>query len=516
MDDLQLTELFTGGGEAWRAILQPILEAQPDAHAFIGPARAREVVPVRELTFQALKPNRPESWKVIIFGQNPYPRVESATGIAMFDNAFTAWSDRRFGAVTSIRCIVKAACIWKHGVAKQIPVTEIRALLEHHRVVTPPEWFQAMLTQGVLLLNAALTASSDGARATAEHTKFWRPVIERAVEAILEAKQRSTDPRHKGVVFAWWGAHAKTLRKFVEKLEQRFPDVTVAHLDHCNPAAQGDAFCDGDHFHNVNAALSSLGIDEVDWLPSVGWQAARGEAAQRMGDFIEKTRELHKLYLERLAGVGEEKLEELPAIDGLGLVPLLTLAEAAQPILAQHPVLSTLVARAVQYGTKNAGRLSEHEAAALHLYTLESVLYRQLNGALRHPDRARVRPYLGYLKLFFSALSKLEPSAGNLWRGVAADLRAQYPEGKVITWWGVSSCTPKLEVARAFLGGKGPRMLFEVIPRVAVSIRRFSAFDGEDEYVLPPGTRLQVVRVQHQTDGLTHVKLEQLAGAMVS
>jgi hypothetical protein len=34
--------------------------------------------------------------------------------------------------------------------------------------------------------------------------------------------------------------------------------------------------------------------------------------------------------------------------------------------------------------------------------------------------------------------------------------------------------------------------------------------------VLPRGTRLQVVRVEHQTDGVTHVKLEQLAGAMVS
>ena len=60
------------------------------------------IVPVRELTFQALKPNPPHRWKVVVFGQNPYPRIESATGIAMFDNTFGNWSDSQFGKVTSI------------------------------------------------------------------------------------------------------------------------------------------------------------------------------------------------------------------------------------------------------------------------------------------------------------------------------------------------------------------------------------------------------------------------------
>jgi uracil DNA glycosylase len=513
MDELKLAELFSGGGEEWLPILQPVIEAQPNAHAFIGPARQKSVVPVRELTFQALKPNAPADWKVVIFGQNPYPRVESATGIAMFDNSFTAWSDSRFGAVTSIRCIVKSACIWKHGVPKATPVSDIRALLDQHQVVPPPEWFQAMLTQGVLLLNAALTASSDGELSTAEHTKFWRPVIERTVEAILDAKQRTGDPRQKGVVFAWWGAHAKALRKLVEKLAQNYPGVTVAHLDHCNPAAQGDAFCNGDHFRDVNDALKAQGHDEVDWLPSFGWQKQRGETAQRMGSFIAATMELHKLYLERLGGAADETLEELSAIDGVMATPFMNLAEATQPIVSLHPALSGYVARALQYGLKNANqRLNAHEIGALYLYTLESVLYRQLNAALRHGDRSRVRPYFPYLRLFFSALAKLEPTSSSLWRGVQADLRGQYPEGKAVTWWGISSCTPKLEVARSFLGARGRRTLFEVVPRGAVSIRKFSAFDGEDEYLLAPGTRLSVVKVRQEADGLTVVKLEELAG----
>lgn len=31
----------------------------------------------------------------MVFGQNPYPRPESATGIAMFDNTFHHWKDSR-------------------------------------------------------------------------------------------------------------------------------------------------------------------------------------------------------------------------------------------------------------------------------------------------------------------------------------------------------------------------------------------------------------------------------------
>ena len=40
----------------------------------------------------------------------------------------------------------------------------------------------------VLLLNAALTASSDGAMTTDQHTEFWRPVAEAVAEHIMRAK----------------------------------------------------------------------------------------------------------------------------------------------------------------------------------------------------------------------------------------------------------------------------------------------------------------------------------------
>ncbi|MFJ9952051.1 ADP-ribosyltransferase domain-containing protein [Kitasatospora sp. NPDC091207] len=519
-DPLALAELFQGGGEPWLPLLKPVIEAQPGAAAFIGPGRGPEVVPVRELTFQALKPNAPHKWKVVVFGQNPYPRPESATGIAMFDNTFHDWKDSQFGRVVSIRCIIKAAAMWKHGIPKKTPIADIRALLKERDTVQPPEWFQAMLTQGVLLLNAALTASSDGSTATDRHTAFWRPVAERIVEEILRAKQNA-DEEDRGVVFAWWGAHARSLKKVVLQLQEKYPEVEVRHIDHANPAAQGDIFCDGDHFALVNAALASLGADTIDWLPAKGWNeraaasgGAGGDTAERMGAFIASTMELHQLYLERLASVKDEGLV-LPAITGVFDTPLMEFRDAVAPVAGLLAGLERHVERSHAFGRQRAdeaaGGLSAEAIAALYLYTCESAFYREINAILRSPDRSRIVPYLPYLRLLFSAVSQLPARTEPLWRGVSLDLRAQYPLGRTVTWWGVSSCTSELGVARGFLGSRGKRTLFEVIPVRAAGIQRYSAFTGEEEFILLPGTQLKVTDVKTERGGLCTVTLTELA-----
>ncbi|MGK5674317.1 ADP-ribosyltransferase domain-containing protein [Micromonospora sp. URMC 106] len=519
-DPLALADLFTGGGAPWLPLLKPAIEAQPDAATFIGPGRSAQVVPVRELTFQALKPNPPHKWKVVVFGQNPYPRPESATGIAMFDNTFHDWKDSQFGRVVSIRCIIKAAAMWKYGIPKKTPIADIRALLREHDTVQPPEWFQAMLTQGVLLLNAALTASSDGAMATDRHTAFWRPVVETLVEEILKAKQHA-DEEDRGVVFAWWGAHARSLKQVVQRLEKKYPGVEVRHIDHPNPAAQGDIFCDGNHFADVNAALRTLGADEIDWLPSKGWSRSTAHAAgtdagtaDRMGEFIASTMELHKLYLERLASVKDEGLV-LPAITGVFDTPLMDFRTAVAPVAGLLSGLDWHVEQSHRFGEKQADgaadSLPADEAAALYLYTCESAFYRQINATLRDPDRSRIVPYLPYLRLLFAAVSRLPSRTEPLWRGVSLDLRAQYPLGRTVTWWGVSSCTSKLSVAQAFLGRRGKRTLFEVLPARAVGIRGFSAFTGEEEFILAPGTQLRVTGVKAERGGLCTVTLTELA-----
>lgn len=317
------------------------------------------------------------------------------------------------------------------------------------------------------------------------------------------------------------GAHARSLKRVVLRLQQKYPDVDVRHLDHANPAAQGDIFCEGDHFAQVNSALASVGADRVDWLPSKGWTepaagtgGADGDVSARMGAFIESTMNLHQLYLERLASVKDEGLV-LPAITGVFDTLLTDFQDAVASLSTALSGLAGHIRRSCDFGKQRAdqaagGGLSADAIAALHLYTCESAFYREINSVLRSPDRTRVTPYLPYLRLLFSAVSELPAYTQPLWRGVSLDLRTQYPVGRTVTWWGVSSCTSELKVARAFLGSRGKRTLFEVTPARAVGIKSFSAFTGEEEYILTPGTQLKVTEVRNEARGLCTVRLSEI------
>ena len=233
----------------------------------------------------------------------------------------------------------------------------------------------------------------------------------------------------------------------------------------------------------------------------------------KMDAFVRSTMDLHKLYLERLQGVRDEKGEELEAITGIGKLKVVGFDDAMGPVLKALKGVDSCVEEASEFaeGSKTK-ELTRDEVAALYMYTTESDFYRELNAAMRNADRSRATPYFQYLRLFFSALGKIKPYTKNLYRGVALDLRSQYQVSKTVTWWGVSSCTSDLNVANGFLGSKGKRMLFVVKPKTAVSIQQYSAFQGEAEYLLAPGTQLKVVDVATKDDGLITVELEELGG----
>ena len=108
----------------------------------------------------------------------------------MLDATLKSWDDKRFGAIVSMRCIIKAAAMLKYGIEKSTEVKDLRTLLKKHDIVGPHEFFSSLLSQGVLLLNAALTVSSDGELTNTQHTKFWSPIVEKIVDAILSAKSK--------------------------------------------------------------------------------------------------------------------------------------------------------------------------------------------------------------------------------------------------------------------------------------------------------------------------------------
>jgi len=495
-DPLVLEPLFAGmgHGSTWLKVLKPVMEDLSAAPSFIGPARDKRIVPVRELTFQALKPNPPSGWRVVSFGQSPYPRIESATGIAHFDNNLKSWDSGAFGSVTTMRCIMKAALMNKFKIPKSTKVPELRRLLKTKGIVSPDEWFQAILTQGVLLMNAACTIRpAEGQRAgevVQEHLLFWQPVIAEVVKAILAECQESKRP----IIFAWWGSESLKTKKVLDKTAFcKFPSVKIRHIEHKNPAAMADAFCDDPNiFAGINKAIKELALgDPIEWLPDSSWKATLGSSSQaeEMGAFMQETQELHKMYLERLKDGLDTRSDDLDGIVGIMSKPLVDLPDACKPL-----ALTKAGEASQKFASKMSRKsLSLDEAGALHLYTT-NYLYKALNAALRHADRKKALDYFLYLRLFLSALEKLPRTEKELYRGVALDLQHQYKVGSTVTWWAVSSSTPDLGVATSFSGSK-TCTLFIISSLRSVGIRDFSQYKSEEEYILAPGTQFEVTKV---------------------
>ena len=122
-DELRLLDTLN---DTWYPVLAPVIAADPRAAQFIGPNRNPATLPVRELTFRAILYHQDVSaWKVVIFGQSPFPRRESATGVACMDGAVRTWRDvktptlrnmmKGFELRRSQRALLEAASLLTHS-----------------------------------------------------------------------------------------------------------------------------------------------------------------------------------------------------------------------------------------------------------------------------------------------------------------------------------------------------------------------------------------------------------------
>jgi hypothetical protein len=146
-------------------------------------------------------------------------------------------------------------------------------------------------------------------------------------------------------------------------------------------------------------------------------------------------------------------------------------------------------------------RLMACLVAVLALYTAELTgesPYGACNAALRSADRSKCKPYIRFIWFLMHALAKCDRYVGgNVYRGVKADLRAQYPKDREVTWFQFSSCTCDIEVEQSeqFLGKTGTRTLFsiELTTGRARSVTKFSLVPSEAEVLLPPQLPLQSI-----------------------
>jgi hypothetical protein len=208
-------------------------------------------------------------------------------------------------------------------------------------------------------------------------------------------------------------------------------------------------------------------------------------------------------------------------------LPLLPLLDSLAGVMASRPDVD--IARPVKLAEKKAaklankhGALSEHERAAIVLYTMEAIpretsVYFMVNAALRTVDREAVRPWRDYIWLLLNALRKLPPVATDthLYRGMKVGLAAlgeAYVKGSEFQWAGFSSTSIHVDVMQAedFLGRSGSRVLFnlKLTEPVGRDISDFSLY-REAEILLPPNLMFEIKSVLDAGNDLHFLQCEQ-------
>lgn len=256
-------------------------------------------------------------------GQDPYPRAESAIGVAFNDGQihnvrskprrrsghFGNFCDRPacpssvtlpcsyphahtdrfpFYPLCLLPCSIVASLQWtdkfspsfanivknllygKGLVTVDQGVADVRKTLAREGIVAPPAWFEHTIKSGVCWLNTSLTFTSTDTTILAQHLKFWKPIVEAILTALIAAKRdlKASGNPNAGLVFVLWGGHAVKLKKMVETLNKSSGDpIDLIFIEAPHPAANGNTFHTVKTFEAVDAALAKLGLPSIDWLP---------------------------------------------------------------------------------------------------------------------------------------------------------------------------------------------------------------------------------------------------------
>ena len=217
----------------WRAALDPETErpAWADLMRFVAAERAAHVVmPPEADVFNAFRFTPLDRVKVLILGQDPYPKAGVAHGLSF-----------------SVR----------PGTPIPASLRNMYRELRDDLGIAPPKHgcLTAWAERGVLLSNACLTVRAGEANSHAK--RGW----ERFTDAALRAVNDLPHP----VVFVLWGAAAR--RKAVLVDAGRHAIIEGVHP---SPLSAHGGFFGSKPFSKVNAALEAAGREPIDWtLPEL-------------------------------------------------------------------------------------------------------------------------------------------------------------------------------------------------------------------------------------------------------
>ena len=223
-------------------------------------------------------------------------------------------------------------------------------------------------------------------------------------------------------------------------------------------------------------------------------------------------------HMMRILDIEDNPSRKLMPIQGYADMPLVSLEKAVEPLVnIVHDITEMAAWAKWKCQDTPADNLTPDQSASIILYSMQwepqnKCLYSALNTTLRDENRNKLKPWFSYLKLFLTALSRLPSNNRPIYRGITRDLRKDYQEGQKIIWWSFSSCTQTMDVLKKeqFMGSAGARTLFTIESSSGKDIRNHSAFQKEDEVLLPAARQFEVVSCLPQGGDLNIVQLREI------
>jgi uracil-DNA glycosylase len=177
--------------------------------------------PNRENYLNAFKTLPRERVKYILFGQDPYPRQESAGGYAFIDEKVQRlFSDKGFSKevnrATSLRNFLKMALVARGDLRMDDTSQEAIAALDRSPLIDTVEALRMNFEKnGVLLLNTALVFTDK--KSSNRHIKAWRPFIQSLLQSLKE----------DAPALILFGTHAQALKRTLPL--EGFETIEVEH-----------------------------------------------------------------------------------------------------------------------------------------------------------------------------------------------------------------------------------------------------------------------------------------------
>lgn len=233
-------------------------------------------------TFKALRQLDPDTVRVVIFGNDPYTRVQQATGRSFEQGDLTDWvHDIKEPHLVSpsLQTLLCAAAATspQHAAFDLLSLVDLdpdegflwRAHQELARGLTtggirlraPSEIFDFWAAQQVLWLNRTLTYSRWLDEHRPNHTALWAPFTARVIDILLQAAHQRSTP----VVFALWGGPARALEAPIQAARERLglPARVVRFARASHPQIAGQHFSNGNPLAAINELLDGA---PITWL----------------------------------------------------------------------------------------------------------------------------------------------------------------------------------------------------------------------------------------------------------